>query len=129
MSKESRKLKKILTFRTRRERYCKPKSIIRVRCFMVKRSHGYFARCIDWDLTVIRDTGEEAFNELNNQAVLYYQTVADMGYPKHLLKRRAPLSTIIEYHYHRIKNKINVKTHRNTDGCQIVDLSLNAIAA
>jgi hypothetical protein len=92
---------------------------------MVKRGDGYIARCIDWNLTVIRDTQKEAFEELNKEVILYYHTIADMGYPKHLLCRHAPLSVMLQYHYARIKRALSHRWRiiKNDDSC-IVDMPI-----
>jgi len=75
-----------------------PKEIV-VRSYAIQRRQGdFYAVCIDLNLAGVRPSMDEAVGELNAQITSYLTTIADMGCPRHLLYRRAPLRQRAFYH-------------------------------
>jgi len=84
-----------------------------IRCFAKKTEGVWVAVCLDFCLATQGDSLDEAKHKLEEQISFYVsEALQDQDYGSQLLKRRAPLSSWLEYYWiwltHVVCHKANV---------------------
>ena len=83
---------------------------------MVFPKHGYwYAECIDLSLAVRRTTRQEAIDALEEQVVLFLQTVAEEGLSPSLAPRPSPLSHRLRYLWYVLQDHVIRSLHASRD--------------
>jgi predicted RNase H-like HicB family nuclease len=75
-----------------------------LRCYAENKGRGWEAICLDLDIAVQAATFDEAFRELREAIIVYYETVAELpeSERKRLFKRRAPVSLRVKFFLHAL---------------------------
>ncbi len=76
-----------------------------VKCYAKQEDGVWVAMCLDFCLATQADSFDEAKRKLEEQISLYVrEAMQDKDYGSQLLKRRAPLSSWIEYYLIKVEN-------------------------
>lgn len=81
------------------EVYIKPPKRFTLRICVFEKNGYFYAECLDWSLIVKRDDPDKAFDELKIQIGMYIESLIELNFPKHLLYRKAPLSSWLNYYW------------------------------
>lgn len=100
--------------------------VIALRCFGTKHGEDYYAYCIDLDLVVVGSSVDEARRALEFEIKQYWDVIAAMGYPAHLVRRKSPLSIRLQYQMIRLRcavsgtRQVSIPKEKRTKGkCQL----------
>lgn len=87
-----------------------------LRCYVTQRKGYFFACCIDLCLAVQADSKAEAISKMEEQIRSYVEEALtiDRAYAGQLLRRKAPLSQRLEYHW--LKFKHDMRSRKKSGG-------------